>query len=49
MALDEAAALKPKVTVEIHDARKKPGELTFPELPAAPKRPRLPGEEPTPR
>ena len=46
LALDEALVLKPKVTVKVHDSRKKPGGIEFPELPAPPKRPRLPGEEP---
>jgi len=46
LALDEALALKPKVTVTVHDSRKKPGGIEFPELPAPPERPRLPGEEP---
>ena len=48
LTLREARALKPVVTIKVHDMRKNPvtAPPEFPEIPAPPNRPRLPGEEP---
>jgi len=48
LALDEARALKPEVTITVEDKRKL-NEGKLPAIPPAPKRPPLPGEEPETR